>query len=292
MAENFELKVEKQIERLKGCSTREIEREVAQKRLDWLDQNRSRAGEEPHPSPRQAFEFLFFDYMGVSSDELPVLSESDSQITWHSLNACPTLTATGRLGLDTRRVCREAYEKSTQAFLSRLDPQLRFLRSYEEIRPHAQYCTESILRIDFEAAMRLAIEEARLSRREGNKGYGALVVFGQDIIGKAHDCAVTQRDPSLHAEVNAIRQAVAARQEPDLSGAVLVSTCEPCPMCSSLAVWANLTTIVYGVSIDETAILGKARIRISAKEVIERGSAMLEVIGGVLREECLSLYAG
>lgn len=62
-------------------------------------------------------------------------------------------------------------------------------------------------------------------------------------------------------------------------------------MCSSLAVWANLTTIVYGVSIEETAKLGKSRIRVSTEEIVEKSPIMLEVIGGVLREECLSLYA-
>ena len=61
-------------------------------------------------------------------------------------------------------------------------------------------------------------------------------------------------------------------------------------MCSSLAVWANLTTIVYGVSIEETAKLGKSRIRVSAKEIIEKSPVMIEVIGDVLRDECRSLY--
>ena len=59
----------------------------------------------------------------------------------------------------------------------------------------------------------------------------------------------------------------------------------------SLAVWANLTTIVYGVSIEETAEMGKSRIRMSAtKEITEKSPVMIEVIGEVLREECRSLY--
>ena len=290
MPENFESKVETQIDRLKRCSYREIEKEVAQKRIDWIAKNCPEAGKQEHTSPRQAFESLFFDYMRLPVDELPVLSETDTEIVWRSLNRCPTLEACQRLGLDTRQICRAAYEKSTQAFLSQFDPQLRFLRSYQEIRPHTDHCKEMIIRIDFEGIMRLAIEEARASRLEGNKGYGAVVVLGHDILGKAHDTAVTQHDPSLHAEVNAIRQAVQALGDSNLSGAVLFSTCEPCPMCSSLAVWANLTTIVYGVSIEETAKMGKSRIHVSAKEIIEQSPVMVEVIGDVLRDECRSLY--
>ena len=100
---------------------------------------------------------------------------------------CPTLEACGALGLDTRQVCRAVYEKSTQAFLSQIDPQLRFLRSYEEIRPHSNHCKEMIVRIDFEEMMTIAIEEAKSSIQEGNKGYGALVALGNQIIGKSHD---------------------------------------------------------------------------------------------------------
>jgi len=167
---------------------------------------------------------------------------------------------------------------------------LRFVRSYAEIRPYSEHCQESIIRVDFEESMRLAIAEAQVSKQEGNKGYGAVVVRGHEMLGKAHDTAVTEHDPSRHAEVNAIRQAVLALGDGNLSGAILFSTCEPCPMCSSLAVWANLTTIVYGVSIEETAKMGKSRIRVSAREIIERSPVIIEVVGEVLREECRALY--
>jgi tRNA(Arg) A34 adenosine deaminase TadA len=117
-----------------------------------------------------------------------------------------------------------------------------------------------------------------------------VVVFGKQIVGKAHDTAMTENDPSLHAEVNAIRQAVKTLGDSDLCGAILFSTCEPCPMCASLAVWANLTTIVYGVSIEETVRLGKSRIRVSSKEIFDKSPVMVEVIGDVLKEKCKVLY--
>lgn len=290
MADDFESKVGRQIERLKTCSYRTIERELAEKRINWFRQNHPNTEKRGQPSPRKAYEMLFTDCMNLSPDELPVVLETEKEIVWLSLNKCPTLEACKALGLDTREVCRAANEKSTQALVSELDPQLRFLRSYEEIRPHSNHCRETIVRVDFEKLMAMAIEEAKTSRQEGNKGYGAVVAFGNQIIGKAHDTAITKRDPSLHAEVNAIRQAVRTLKDANLSGAILVSTCEPCPMCSSLAVWANLTTIVYGVSIQETAQLGKSRILISSKEIVERSPVMIEIISGVLRDECRSLY--
>jgi tRNA(adenine34) deaminase len=287
---DYAAKVKEQVERLQSRSYGEIEAAVAQKRITWWQREGARFKTAQAPTPRQAFERLFLDYMHLSLEDLPILHESEDEIAWLSKNPCPTLDACIELGRDPRQVCRAAYEKSTQAFVSQLDPQLRFLRSYEEIRPYAPHCLERIVRVDFVQMMKVAIEEAKRSRQEGNKGYGAVVAFGNQILAQAHDTAATAADPSLHAEVNALREAVRGRGEANLSGAILVSTCEPCPMCSSLAVWANVTSIVYGASIEETARLGKARIRVGAKEIVEKSPVMVEVIEGVLRSECLDLY--
>ena len=296
MDETFEARVQRQIERLKTCSCREIERRVAEKRVAWFRQNLPPSG--GRSSPRRAYERLFFEYMGLSPADLPVVSESETEIAWLSRNPCPTLDACQALDLDTRHVCCAAYEKSTQALVSLLDPQLRFLRSYTEIRPYADHCREWIVRVDFDAMMELAIEEARASRRGGNKGYGAVVALGNRVVAQAHDTAATEGDPSQHAEYApcvhaggaAIRQAGRVLDDPDLCGAILFSTCEPCPMCASLAVWANLTTVVYGASIEDMARMGRTRIRVGAQEIVDRSPVWMEVIGGVRQAECAALY--
>ena len=61
-------------------------------------------------------------------------------------------------------------------------------------------------------------------------------------------------------------------------------------MCAALAVWANVTTIVYGVSIQATAALGRSRIQISANEIVARSPCSIEIIGDILHEECMALY--
>jgi tRNA(adenine34) deaminase len=286
----FEDQVKVQVDKLQSHSLREIEKAVTAKRVGWWAGKPGIEKDQSRITPREAFESLFFDYMGLTEADLPLLSESGDEITWESRNPCPTLQACQQLGLDTRIVCKKAYEKSTQAFISQMDPQLRFVRSYTEIRPYADFCRESIIRMDFEAAMRSAIEEAKISRAEGNKGYGAVLLYGRQVLAKCHDTAAIAKDPSLHAEVNAIRQAVQTLGEADLSGAVLVTTCEPCPMCSSLAVWANVSTIVYGASIEETMQMGKTRINVGAWEIVENSPVQVEIVPGVLRDECLTLY--
>jgi len=285
----FESAVERHLARLSQRSLPELEAETTARRLAWLEARAAALRAAP-PTPRRLFQLLFLEYMELSPGDLPVLSESETEITWSSRNPCPTLSACERLGRDTREVCRGATERPAQAFLSWFDPRFRFLRDYRELRPRAPGCRERIVRVDLEGAMRLAIEEARASRRSGNKGYGAAVVLGERVLACRHDTATSERDPSLHAEVNAVREAAGALGTGDLSGAVLVSTCEPCPMCASLAVWANVGAMVFGATIEATAALGKARIQVPAREIVERSPVRVEVWGGLLGEECLSLY--
>ena len=288
--EGFRERTARRIGELNAGSFHELEAQTAEKRVAWFRQRHdaTRAGSA---TPRDAYRLFIIEYLGLSADEAEVIHEGGDRIEWLSVNPCPTLEACRETGLDTRDVCRAVHERSTQALISRLDPQLRFIRDYDEIRPHRDHCREMILRVDFEGMMRMALEEAHHSLAEGNKGYGAVVAFGNEIAGRAHDTAVTDMDPSLHAEVKAIREAVRSRGDADLRGGILFSTCEPCPMCSSLVVWSNLTTIVYGASIEETARLGRTRIMIGSREVADRSPAPVEVVGGILRDECLELYS-
>jgi tRNA(Arg) A34 adenosine deaminase TadA/catechol 2,3-dioxygenase-like lactoylglutathione lyase family enzyme len=287
--------VERELAALQGGDYGALERRRSRKRLEWLTANghppRADAPLPPAPvSPREAYELLFFDYMGLTREQMPVVEESADRIVWLSGDPCPTLEACGGLGLDTRQVCRTVSERPVQTFLSRLDPRLRFVRDYEAIRPHAAYCREQIVRVDVEAMMRDAIDEALLAKAEGNKGYGCLLVMGDRVLARAHDTAVTTGDPSLHAEHAAILEAVRSWGSSDLTGALLISTCEPCPMCTGLAVWAGVTSIMFGSSIADTAAMGRTRILVGAAEIAARSPRVVEVIGGVLSEECDQLY--
>jgi tRNA(adenine34) deaminase len=288
---SFELKVREQVERLKRSPLAEIEREVAGKRIAWFQPGDTLPGMDSLPTPREAYEMLFFKYMGVAEADLPVVIEAGGEIVWLSRNPCPTLEACRELGMDTRQVCRAAYEKSTQAFVSQIDPQLRFMRSYREIRPYAEHCREWIVRVDFEAVMEAAIQEALIAKEEGSPPGGAVVALGNEIIGRGHNTMLIGNETGGHAEVSAIRAAVCWTGDSNLSGAILFSTCEPCPMCASLAARANLTAIVYGISMEQKARMENASAHPPAREASEDSPVMLEVIGGVLEERCRSLYA-
>lgn len=273
MSADFDEQVQRQVERLRRSPLAVIEREVAQKRTAW--QRAHGPGPDPHATPRQAFELLFSAYMGLDLADLPIVSESESEISWWSRNPCPTLEACRALGLDTRRVCRGAYERSTQAFLSQIDPQLRFARSYTEIRPHAGHCLESIVKVNFEGLMRQAIGEAQAS----GERCGAAAVLGKQGIAAAQGapCGHCTGDLQAHAPARALKAAAQALGNDDLTGVVLVSTVEPCAGCLALAEEARASAVVYGA----------AQTGPEAREKLPAG--MVERIGGVLETECLEL---
>jgi tRNA(Arg) A34 adenosine deaminase TadA len=137
--------------------------------------------------------------------------------------------------------------------------------------------------------MRVAIKEAAISLKEGNNGFGAVLVKDGKIIATAHDTEVTDSDPTAHAEMNLIRIA-SKRCRGNLSDCIVISTHEPCPMCMGALVWAKVSEVVYGASIKDTVKLGKNRIRLSCREIVKKSPWKLKVRGGVLKGQCLSLY--
>lgn len=73
------------------------------------------------------------------------------------------------------------------------------------------------------------------------------------LVAQAHDTVMAMGDPTSHAEVNAIREASRKLQSLSLRGCMLYSTCEPCPMCMSACIWAEIDTVVFGASTMEDA---------------------------------------
>lgn len=98
-----------------------------------------------------------------------------------------------------------------------------------------------------EEAMAVALEEARAAVVHGDVPVGA-VVLGADgtLLARRHNERERQGDPTAHAEILALRDAVAGAAGWRLSGASLVVTLEPCPMCAGALVAARLGRLVFG----------------------------------------------
>lgn len=105
--------------------------------------------------------------------------------------------------------------------------------------------------------MEMAIEKADKTMSLGIGGpFGAAIVDKNNNIYVASNSVLDTHDATAHAEVNAIRKASKALQTHDLSGCTLYTTCYPCPMCLSAAIWANIDKIVYGCTKEDAAEIG------------------------------------
>lgn len=142
---------------------------------------------------------------------------------------------------------------------------------------------------DFDRYMNIAIEEAEASLRGGNSGFGAVIVKDGDLVARAHDTDTTDGDPTAHAEMKVIRLASAVFGK-DLSGCVIISTHEPCPMCSTAMFWSGINEIAFGCSIKESLKQGRKRLDISIEEIFSRGGREIIIHENILHAHCSILY--
>lgn len=137
--------------------------------------------------------------------------------------------------------------------------------------------------------MQLAIEEARLGIYNGHGGpFGSVVVKDGEVIAKGHNQVVSNNDPTCHGEMDAIRKACAKLATFDLKGYELYTTGEPCNMCLTACMWANLDKIYYGCTIADNALIG---FRDEKFDKIFGGREKLkDLLQPMDREACLKLF--
>jgi guanine deaminase len=97
------------------------------------------------------------------------------------------------------------------------------------------------------------ISRATANVAEGGGPFAALIVRGDDLVAEGVNRVTRDLDPTAHAEVVAIRRACQAVGSFNLSGCVLVSSCEPCPLCLSAALWARVDEIVFAADRHDAA---------------------------------------
>lgn len=137
----------------------------------------------------------------------------------------------------------------------------------------------------FEPAMRLALDQAVAVSPgpDPDVPVGAVILDDAgSVVGAGRNRREADRDPTAHAEVVAMRRAAAALGRWRLDECTLVVTLEPCTMCAGAAVAARLSRLVYGAADPREGAAG------SLWDVLRdrRLSHRVEVIGGILAEEC------
>ena len=133
--------------------------------------------------------------------------------------------------------------------------------------------------------MQVALAEARQAALAGEVPIGAVVVIDGREVGRGHNRPVSARDPTSHAEMEALRDAARQMGNYRLPGTTLYVTVEPCTMCAGALVHARVERLVFG------AREPKAGAVRSAARVLDGAhlNHKVAVVEGVLAEECAEL---
>lgn len=138
--------------------------------------------------------------------------------------------------------------------------------------------------------MKLAKEMAQNGHRHGEGGpFGAVIVDEHgEIIAKGNNKVLINNDPTAHAEVVAIREASKKLGTYDLSNCVLYTSCEPCPMCLSAIIWANIKEVYYACTKKDAANIGFRDDAIY--EYLKGNNKDLIKLEPIDREECIEVF--
>ncbi len=101
-----------------------------------------------------------------------------------------------------------------------------------------------------------ALEIAKAGIPLGRGPFGALVTREGKILAESGNKVVLLKDPTAHAEILAIREAAALLKTHDLTGCVLYTSCEPCPMCLGAIYWSGIKKVVYASDRKDAANAG------------------------------------
>jgi tRNA(adenine34) deaminase len=138
---------------------------------------------------------------------------------------------------------------------------------------------------DDEYFMRQALREAHNAYEDGEVPIGCVIVKDGKVLGRGRNSMETLKDPTAHAEILAIGATCGALENWRLDGCTLYATLEPCPMCAGAILNGRVTKVVYGSRDKRLGALGSAYDILNGNPL----NREIEVVGGVLGEECLDL---
>ena len=130
--------------------------------------------------------------------------------------------------------------------------------------------------------MQKALEEAEKSLSKNEVPVGAVIVLDGEIIGSGHNQPILKKDPTSHAEIEAIRNASEEIKNYRLNGADLYVTLEPCTMCFGAIVHSRISNIFFGANDQKSGVCGSCE-DLSEKKYFNHKP---HIIGQIMNKEC------
>jgi tRNA(adenine34) deaminase len=106
-----------------------------------------------------------------------------------------------------------------------------------------------------EFLMREALVQAKKALKKGEVPIGAVVVLGDEIIGRGHNQPITMKDPTAHAEIIALKEASNRLENYRLNEAIIYTTLEPCLMCAGALVHARIKKIIFAAQDTKSGVV-------------------------------------
>ena len=134
----------------------------------------------------------------------------------------------------------------------------------------------------------IEISKKGVQNNEGGPFGACIVDKNNNIISISNNTVLKDNDPTAHAEVNAIRMACKKINSYDLSDFVLYTNCEPCPMCLSAIIWANIKTVYYGCNKKDADNIGFRDEKIY--KYLKNKDIKILNLNNIDRSECLDSF--
>ena len=106
-----------------------------------------------------------------------------------------------------------------------------------------------------EFLMREALVQAKKALKKGEVPIGAVVVLGDEIIGRGYNQPITMKDPTAHAEIIALKEASNRLDNYRLNEAIIYTTLEPCLMCAGALVHARIKKIIFAAQDTKSGVV-------------------------------------
>ena len=135
--------------------------------------------------------------------------------------------------------------------------------------------------------MTLALKEANKAREIDEVPIGCVIVKDNKVIARGHNLRESKQNPTLHAEMVAIRKASKKLKSWRLEGCDIYVTIEPCIMCSGAIIQSRIKTVIYGAPDLKGGGLGSSINVLDANGINHRP----EVIFGVMKDECAEIIS-
>ena len=145
-----------------------------------------------------------------------------------------------------------------------------------------KWCILSNDAMDKNQYMREALLLAQRAYDMGEVPVGAVIVRNGEIIASGHNLTETSKDPTMHAEMIAIRHAAAALGGWRLTGCSMYVTCEPCTMCAGALVWSRMEELYIGTMDPKAGACGSV-FDVPAEKRLNHN---IRVETGILQSEC------